>query len=154
MPWGYCDANYAEDSHDWKSTSGYTCMFVGGTISWKSKKQASVSLSNTDVEYHALGITCQEVVWIKQFCQELLMPLNNPIHIYLYNTAAIALSNNPVFHNRSKHIDIWWHFVRDLIHSKIICTSHIPRTQNGMDFLTKALSWPEHEHCIKLLGME
>ena len=99
MPWGYCNANYAEDSCNQKSTSGYTCMFTGGTISWKSKKQASVSLSTTEAEYYALGITCQEAVWKKQFCQELLMSLNNPIHIYSDNTGAIALSDNPVFHN-------------------------------------------------------
>jgi len=129
-------------------------MFTGGTISWKSKKQASVLLSTTEAEYYALGIACQEAVWMKQFCQEILMPLNNSIHIYSDNTGMIALSDNPVFHNQLKHIDIQWHFVRDLICSKTIHTSHIPRTQNSVDFLTKALSRPEHERCIELLGME
>ncbi len=110
-PWGYCDMNYAEDPCDWKSMSGYTFMLAGGPIAWKSKKQASVALSTTEAEYYVLGITCQEATWIKQICQELRMSVNNPIHIYTDNTGAVALSDNPVFHNRSKHIDICWHFI-------------------------------------------
>jgi len=153
-PWGFCDVNYAEDPRDRKSTSGFVFILAGGPISWKSKKQRSVSLSTTEAEYYVLGIACQEAAWLKQIGQELLMSLNKPIHIYSDNTGAIALSDNPVFHNRSKHIDIRWHFVRELIRSKTVRTSHIPGTQNGVDFLTKALSRSEHDRCIKLLGME
>ena len=120
----------------------------------KSKKQASVALSTTEVEYYAVGITFQEATWIKQICQELNVSIDEPIRIYTDNTGAVALTDNPIFHNRSKHIDIRWHFVRDLIHARTICTSHIPRTQNGADFLTKALNHFEHEQCVKLLGME
>ena len=114
-PWGFCDANYAEDPHDHKWTSGYTFMLAGGPISWKSKKQTSVSLSTMEVEYYMLGIACQESTWLKQIGQELLMSLNKPIHIYSDNTSTIALSDNPVFHNWSKHIDICWHLIRELI---------------------------------------
>src|SRR5882724_5284407 len=129
-------------------------MLASGTISWKSKKQTLVSLSTMEVEYYMLGITCQEAAWMKQIGQELLMSLNKPIHIYLDNTSAVALSDNPVFHNQSKHINIHWHFIRELIHSKIVHISHIPGTQNGVDFLMKALSCSGHDCCIKLLGME
>jgi len=152
--WGFCDANYAEDPHDRRSTSGYAFMLAGGPISWKSKKQSSVSLSTTEAEYYALGVACQEAVWLKQIGQELLLPLDGPIHLYSDNTGAVTLSENPVFHNRSKHIDIRWHFVRELIRSKTIRTSHIPGTQNGVDFLMKALNRSEHDRCVKLLGME
>jgi len=129
-------------------------MLAGGAIAWKSKKQVSVALSTTEAEYYALGIACQEAVWIRQLCQELLVMFDKAIHIYSDNTSAVALSDNPVFHNRSKHIDIRWHFVRDLIRSKSIRTSHIPGARNGADFLTKALSHFEHAKCAKLLGME
>ena len=71
IPWGYCDANYAEDPCDCKSMSGYAFILMGGAISWKSKKQTSVFLSTTEAEYYALGIACQEAIWIKQICQEL-----------------------------------------------------------------------------------
>ena len=129
-------------------------MLAGGPIAWKSKKQSSVALSTTEAEYYALGLTCQEAVWLQQLCKELYINLNQPTPIYSDNTGAVALSDNPVFHNRSKHIDIRWNFVRDLIRSKLIRTSHIPGTENGSDFLTKALNRFEHERCVKLLGME
>jgi len=58
--WGFCDANYAEDSHDQKSMSSYAFMLAGSLISWKSKKQASIALSTTEAEYYVLGIACQE----------------------------------------------------------------------------------------------
>ena len=129
-------------------------MLTSGPISWKSKKQASVSLSTTEAEYYALGIACQEAAWIQQICRELLMPMDGPIHLYSDNTGTVTLSDNPVFHSRSKHIDIHWHFVRDLVHSKTIRTLHIPGVQNGADFLMKALNRVEHKRCVKLLGME
>src|SRR5882724_1070542 len=153
-PWAFCDANYAEDPRDQRSTSGFVFMLANGPIAWKSKKQASVALSTTKAEYYALGIACQEAVWIKQLCQELLMTFGGPIDIYMDNTGAVALSDNPVFHNQSKHIDIRWHFVRDLVRSKVLRTSHIPGVQNGANFLMKALNHYEHEQCLCLLGME
>ena len=94
----------------------------------------------TEAKYYTPGIACQEAVWLKQLCQELQMTLDGPTNVYMDNMGAVALSDNPVFHNWSKHIDIRWHFVCDLIQSKSIHTSHIPGTQNGANFLTKALS--------------
>ena len=152
--WGYCDTNYAEDSHNQKSTSSYTFMLAGGPITWKSKKQKSVALSTTEAEYYAVGAACQEAIWIRQISQELLIPLDEPTLILSDNTGAVSLSDNPVFHSRSKHIDIRWHYVRDLIQSKLVRTSHIPGTQNGADFFTKAVNHFEHERCVKLLGMD
>ena len=134
--------------------SGYAFMLAGRPMSWKSKQQPSISLSTTEAEYYVLGITCQEAAWIRHIYQEIFKPLNNPVLIYLDNAGAVALSENPVFHNWSKHIDICWHYIRDLIRSKIIRSSHIPRINNGADFLTKALSCTEHEHCAKFIGME
>ena len=153
-PWGYCDSNYVEDPRDWKSTSSYSFMLARGPIAWKSKKQTSVALSTTEAEYYTLGVTFQEAVWLRQLCKELGMDLNQLTSIYSDNMGAVALSDNPVFHNRSKHIDIHWHFICDLIQSKTIHTSHIPGTENGSDFLTKALNQFKHERCVKLLGME
>src|SRR6266481_9877714 len=125
--------NYAEDPCDRKSMSGYIFMLAGGPIAWKSKKQASVALSMTEAQYYALGIACQEAIWLQQLCQELCLLLTLPTSIYSDNTGAVALSDNPVFHNCSKHIDIRWHFVRELIRSKVIHTSHIPGTRNSAD---------------------
>ena len=104
--WGYCDTNYAEDSHNQKSTSGYTFMLAGGPITWKSKKQKSVALSTTEAEYYVVGAACQEAIWIRQISQELLISLDQPTLILSDNTRAVSLSDNLVFHSQSKHIDI------------------------------------------------
>ena len=94
----------------------------------------------TEAKYYVLSMACQEAIWLKQLCQELQMTLDEPTDMYTENTGAVALSDNPIFQKQSKHIDIRWHFVQDLIWSKSICTSHIPRTQNRANFLTKALN--------------
>ena len=144
-PWGYCNTNYAKDSHDRKSTSGYAFMLANGPIAWKLKKQPSVALSTTEAEYYALGIACQEGVWLKQLFQKIFMTLDKSIHIFSDNTGAVALSENPIFHSRSKYINIRWHFIWDLIQSGSILSSHIPGVENGADFLTKAVNQYEHK---------
>jgi len=90
-------------------------MLAGGPNMWKSKKQSLVALSTTKAEYYMLGVACQEAVWLGQLCKELYMNINKPTPIYSDNMGMVALSDNPVFHNCSKHIDIQWHFVCDLI---------------------------------------
>ena len=96
-PWGYCDTNYAEDSCDRKSTSGYVFMLAGSPVTWKLKKQVSVALSTTEAEYYVVGIACQEATWIKQICRELNVSIDKPIRIYTDNTGAVALTDNPSF---------------------------------------------------------
>lgn len=155
VPWGYCDANYAEDFRDRKSTSGYAFMLANGPISWKLKKQTSVSLSMTEAEYYAIGAACQEAAWLQQICYELFIPLDTTIPILTDNTGAVSLSDNPVFHSRSKHIDIKWHFVRDLIKKKIIRTSHIPGICNGAHPDKSAESFQTREmHGTPRFGVE
>ena len=98
--------NYAKDPCNRKSTSGYTFILANSPIAWKSNKQTSIVLSTTEAEYYALGVACQEAVWLRQLCQEIFMPPDKLIHILSDNTGAVALSDNPVFHSRMKHIDI------------------------------------------------
>ena len=129
-------------------------MLANGPIAWKLKKQPSVTLSTTEAKYYALGLACQEAVCLKQLCQEIFMMFNKSLPIFLDNTGAVTLSENPIFHSRSKHIDIQWHFIRDLMCSGSIHSSHIPGVQNGANFLTKAMNQYKHEQCLKLLGME
>ena len=81
-------------------------MLTNGPIAWKLKKQPSIALSTTKAKYYALGLACQEGVWLKQLCQEIFMGFDKSIHIFMDNTRAVALSNNPVYHSRLKHIDI------------------------------------------------
>ena len=73
-------------------------MLVGGPITWKLNKQASMALSTTEAEYYALGVACQEATWLRQVFQELSITFDEPLHIYSDNTRAMALFDNPVFH--------------------------------------------------------
>jgi len=81
-------------------------MLADGPIAWKSKKQTSAALSTTEAKYYVLGAAFQEAVWLRQLSQELFIPHDNPTHILSDNTGTVALSDNPVFHSRLKHINI------------------------------------------------
>jgi len=109
----------------------WICMYVcwWNYLLEVEKNKRQFPLSTTEVEYYVLGHRLSRSSVDKTvFCQELLMPLNNPIHIYSDNTGMIACPTPSPPHDRNT-LNIWWHFVRDLIHSKTICTSHIPGTQ-------------------------
>ncbi|KAK1363984.1 hypothetical protein POM88_039545 [Heracleum sosnowskyi] len=111
---GYSDSEYAGCRIDRKSTTG-SCQFLGGRlVSWFSKKQHSVSTSTAEAEYIAAGICCAQILWMKNQLLDYGLVLNN-IPIYCDNTSAIAISDNPVQHSRTKHIDIRHHFIREYV---------------------------------------
>lgn len=115
----YSDADWASDIVDRKSVSGSTAMFYGGPISWSSKKQRSVATSSCESEYMALSTCCKQGQWIAQVFRDLGFPKyigkdTNKVQMLGDNQGAIALTKNPHLHERSKHIDVCYHFVRDL----------------------------------------
>jgi len=153
-PWGFCDANYAEDPCDQKSTSGYVFMFAGGPISWKSKKQPSVSLSMTEAEYIAGAYVAKEIMWIRMFMKEIARPLQYPTLLYCDNQSTIATAKNPENHERTKHIDISYHLLRELVEDGTIKMEYCPTDENVADIFTKALARPKIEKFADGLGME
>ncbi|PKU71322.1 Retrovirus-related Pol polyprotein from transposon TNT 1-94 [Dendrobium catenatum] len=133
----YTDADWASDSSDRKSISGY-CSFLGPTIiSWTVKKQATVAKSSTEAEYRALSAATSEVLWLRRLAEELNIPQPAPTPIYCDNTSAIAIAKNPVFHARTKHIEIDYHFIRHHIDSNAIQLIHIGSNDQIADILTK-----------------
>ena len=106
MPIGFSDADWAGDAEGRKSTSGYIFCIAGGPVSWRSKKQESVALSTAEAEYVALSSAAQECVWIKRLNFELANISNGPSVIMEDNQSCIAMSKNPQYHGKSKHIDI------------------------------------------------
>ena len=135
----YSDADWAGDQDDRHSTSGFVCQLSGGAISWSSKKQATVALSTTEAEYIALCATAQEVVWLRRLLSELGVQMFNPTEVMEDNQGAIAMGRNPVNHNRTKHIDIRYHYVREAVDDGIITMTYCPTKEMIADALTKPL---------------
>jgi hypothetical protein len=113
----YTDADWGSHSDDRRSIGAYVVMIGDGTVSWKSKKQSCVALSSTEAEYMALCQASKESVWMTDFLRCLGISLV-PMVVNADNQGSIALAKNPVFHDRSKHIDIQYHYTRDLVKEK------------------------------------
>ena len=137
---GYSDADWGGDINDRKSTSGYIFKLNGGAVSWRSKKQSCIALSTAEAEYIALSAAAQESLWLNQLVSELTNSENQKITILEDNQSAIAMTRNPQFHGRSKHIDIKYHFVRDHVNSGNIELKYCPSGDMVADILTKGLS--------------
>ncbi|XP_058070999.1 uncharacterized mitochondrial protein AtMg00810-like [Magnolia sinica] len=121
----YSDANWAGCPDTRRSTTGW-CIFLGDTlISWKCKKQNHVSKSSTEVECRAMSTTCSEIVWLRGLLEELGFPQSTSTPLHTDNTSAIQIATNPVFHKRTKHIEIDCHSIRDTLESRVISLPHI-----------------------------
>ncbi|XP_004306286.1 PREDICTED: uncharacterized mitochondrial protein AtMg00810-like [Fragaria vesca subsp. vesca] len=108
---GYTDADWAGNSLDRKSTTGF-CTFVGGNlVTWKSKKQTVVARSSAEAEYRAMAATACELIWLKGLLSDLGSPCSQPISLYCDNQAAMHIASNPVFHERTKHIEVDCHYI-------------------------------------------
>ena len=139
---GYTDADWASSVPDRKSTSGYffTLNETGPVLSWKSKKQPTVALSSCESEYVALCASVQESVYLGRLLHELLQKSFEPVIIHVDNQGAIDLAKNPTHHDRSKHIDIKYHFSRECVSKGKVEVVHVPSESNVADMMTKAVS--------------
>ncbi|PKU84159.1 Retrovirus-related Pol polyprotein from transposon TNT 1-94 [Dendrobium catenatum] len=136
----FVDADWAADQTDRKSVTGF-CSFLGpNLLSWQVKKQATVSKSSTEAEYRALSSATSDVIWLRRLLAEFHENQLQPTVIHCDNTSALALAKNPVFHARTKHIEIYYHFISEHVKSNAITLHHINSADQPADILTKALS--------------
>jgi hypothetical protein len=149
---GYSDASYAEDKKDRKSTSGQVFLKNGGAISWKSRKQKIVSLSSMEAEYIALTDASKEGIWLKKMEKELCNK-EDVLTIFEDNQSAIKTANNRIHNDRSKHIDVRYHFIRELIEDKKLKLVYCPTQTMIADIMTKALGKIAHERLRKAMGL-
>ena len=149
----YTDADWAGSVTDRRSTSGYYTYIWGNLVTWRSKKQSVVARSSAEAEYRAMAHGVCEILWLKKILEELKRPLEMPMKLYCDNKAAISIAHNPVQHDRTKHVEIDRHFIKDKLEASIICMSFVSTTQQIADILTKGLFRSSFEFLISKLGM-
>lgn len=138
---------------DRKSTSGYVFLIGGSAVSWASKKQPIVTLSTTEAEYVAATSCAQQAIWLKQVLEEMGSKQDGSIVIWCDNSSTIKLSKNPVFHGRSKHIAVRFHFLRNLAHDGVVKLVHCDTSEQLADMFTKPLKLEAFEKLRKVLGV-
>lgn len=147
----YSDADWAGCADTRRSVSGW-CMFLGpALISWKSKKQARVSKSSTESEYRAMSTACSEITWLRGLLAELGFPQINATPLHADNTSAIQIATNPVFHERTKHIEVDCHSIREALDDHVISLPHVSSQLQLADIFTKAVPRARHQFLLSKL---
>ena len=154
----YSDADWAGDKTDRKSVSGHVVMFYGGPLAWGSKKQKSVATSSCESEYMAIAMCGKQGQWFGQVFRDLGMEKHigknsNTVHMLGDNQGSLALVKSPHLHERSKHIDISYHYIRDLEERGKLDITYIPTDRMVADGMTKPLQKPGFTRFRKLLGV-
>ncbi|KAL1224865.1 Retrovirus-related Pol polyprotein from transposon RE2 [Cardamine amara subsp. amara] len=137
---GYCDSDWEGDKVDRKSTTGYCTLFGGNLVTWRSKKQKMISRSSADAEYRAMANTTGQLVWIKGLLKDLGIESSEPITLHCDNQAAIHIASNSVFHERTKHIEVDCHYVREKVEAGTILPTFVRSMDQLADIFTKATS--------------
>lgn len=149
---GYADADYAGD-YDRRSYSGLVFMIQGGAVSWQSTKQRTVALSTAEAEYVSLSEAVKEAIFLKRLVSEISEEAQKTVTVFSDNQSAIAIASNPVCNQRTKHVDIRYHFVRNAVESDIIKLKYRESERMIADCLTKPLSKGKFEWCVNAMGL-
>ncbi|KAI4380893.1 hypothetical protein MLD38_007031 [Melastoma candidum] len=135
----FADADWAACPTTRRSTTGYA-VYLGSTlISWRSKKQPTVACSSTEAEYRAMAYAVAETNWLSSLARELHISLSRPLLVCCDNLGATYLAANPIQHNRTKHMDIDYHFVREQVQTGDVLIKYVPTKDQRADILTKNL---------------
>ena len=149
---GYVDADMAGDLDSRKSTTGCVCTYGGTAVSWTSKLQKIVALSTTEAEYVAMTEASKEMIWLQGFLEELGQKTDKGV-LHCDSQSAVQLAKNPVFHSRTKHIQIRYHFIRAVLEDGIFALEKIEGAKNPADMLTKSVTIDKLRLCATSVGL-
>ncbi|KAL4387609.1 hypothetical protein GQ457_09G018700 [Hibiscus cannabinus] len=152
---GYTDVSFQTNKDDSQSQLGFVFCLNGGAVSWKSSTQDTIADSTTEVEYIAASEAAKEAVWIKKFISELgIVPsISDVVGLYCDNNGAIAQANEPISHQRSKHILRHFNLIREIIDRGDVEIYKVHTDDNIADPLTKPLAQQNHDRHTESLGI-
>jgi len=119
--------------------TGYRVSLGSSLVSWKTKKQKTVAKSTAEAEYKAMSVTTSELEWLSYILHDLCVPISLPFTLYCDNKVAMHIAENPVFHERTKHIRIDCHYTRDKLLEDFLKIAHVSSQEHLADIMTKPL---------------
>ncbi|KAM5588526.1 hypothetical protein ABKV19_006802 [Rosa sericea] len=150
---GFTDADWAGNITDRRSTFGYFTFVGGNLVTWKSKKQKVVARSSAEAEYRGMAHGVYELLWLRNLLRDLGFKLKSAMQLYCDNKAAIDISQNPIQHDRTKHVEVDRHFIKEKLDAKIISFPFVPTEEKLADVLTKGVSRKAFYDSLSKLGM-
>lgn len=139
----FSDADFAGNIDDRRSTTGNIFIINGGPVAWCSQRQKCVSLSTTEAEYVAASTATKEIIWLRRLLKDLGRPQHNATPLLCDNQSAIKLVRNPEYHQRTKHIDVRYHFIRSMQEDNTLNVKYVQTSEQLADGLTKSLDGPK-----------
>ena len=151
---GFADSDWAGFTDSRKSTEGYVFSLCGGAVSWKSKKETVVALSTCEAEYISICSATKEAVWLSRIVNDILGVKNTtPVPLHIENDGSIDLAKNETISQRTNHIDIRYHFIREALSDGRVSLHHAGSSDQAADPLTKSLAHPAHKKLCKTMGL-
>ena len=149
---GYVDSDFAGDLDRRRSLTGYVFTFASGAISWKAALQSKAVLSTTEAEYMAATEAVKEAIWLTGLVEDLGLE-RKLVTVFCDSQSAIDLTHNPKYHEKTKHIDVRAHFIRDVIAEGAIAIIKIATAENPADMMTKTIPTVKFKHCLDLINV-